>query len=151
MALNINPFVGVGYDSLWLGRRLEWFAHRHEVFESHNGYLEVYLELGIVGLTLLVGLLLGVFQRARVTLTSNLDHARLQIALLFIFLVYNVTEAASKVTTLMFFVLLLVVTEFPSPRQPPKPLAARPPQPRRSVKLGPRESLPLKKQPVGSR
>ncbi|HVN81777.1 MAG TPA: O-antigen ligase family protein [Terriglobia bacterium] len=53
LSMKINPLLGVGYESFWLGPRLEWFwqnADLGHINEAHNGYLEVYLNLGIVGL-----------------------------------------------------------------------------------------------------
>ena len=57
LSMHTNPLVGAGYESFWLGPRLQkiW-----QVFgplnESHNGYLEVYLNLGLIGVTLLPGI-----------------------------------------------------------------------------------------------
>jgi exopolysaccharide production protein ExoQ len=113
LKMGTNPVVGVGYDSFWLGDRLEKFVREHQVNEAHNGYLEVYLELGIVGLALLACLVLGVFVKAKRSLTTDGIYGRLRITILAIFLIYNVTEAAYKATTSIFFVLLLVGIEVP--------------------------------------
>ena len=54
LSMHTNPLFGVGYESFWLGPRLQWFGRlvaRH-INEAHNGYLEVYLNLGIIGVVL---------------------------------------------------------------------------------------------------
>lgn len=56
----INPLIGVGYASFWLGERQERFWAMFSTsppIQAHNGYLEVYLNLGLVGLCLIIVLL----------------------------------------------------------------------------------------------
>lgn len=50
-----NPLLGAGYESFWLGPRLQriWAGGMGKLNESHNGYLEVYLNLGWAGVFLL--------------------------------------------------------------------------------------------------
>ena len=57
LKMHTNPLVGTGYQSFWLGSRLMWFwqtSGLEHINEAHNGYLETYLETGVVGLLLLV-------------------------------------------------------------------------------------------------
>src|SRR5205085_2663946 len=54
LSTNTNPLVGTGYESFWLGSRLRWvWEQAGEVNEAHNGYLETYLNLGLIGVFLL--------------------------------------------------------------------------------------------------
>jgi exopolysaccharide production protein ExoQ len=117
LAMDTNPLWGVGYDSFWLGDRLKYFSYKHQVNEAHNGYLEVYLELGTIGLFLLGGFLINTFYNAKRSLMVDFDFGRLRLALLFIFLLYNVTESAYKASTLMFFVLMLLAIDIPGQLQ----------------------------------
>jgi O-antigen ligase len=133
--MHTNPVVGVGYDSFWLGDRLDKFVAKHQVYEAHNGYLEVYLELGFVGLALMAALVLSVFLKAKKSLLSNFDYGRLRLVVLTLFLVYNMTEAGYKATTLMFFVLLLVAVDPPLPARAQTRLA--PPVAPRLQRLSP--------------
>lgn len=50
-----NALLGAGYESFWLGPRLQriWAGGMGKLNESHNGYLEVYLNLGWAGAFLL--------------------------------------------------------------------------------------------------
>jgi O-antigen ligase len=116
LALGTNPVFGVGYDSFWLGERLEMFVRKHLVAEAHNGYIELYLELGIVGIGLVIGLVWSVFLKAKKSLMreETFDYGRLQLAVLAVFLIYNMTEAAYKVTAFMAFTLIVIAIERPS-------------------------------------
>jgi exopolysaccharide production protein ExoQ len=114
---DINPIIGVGYDSFWLGDRLKFFAEKHQVAEAHNGYLEMYIQLGFVGLFLFAGLLISLLRKATATLQTDPTFGKLRMTFLLIFILYNVTEAGSNVTTFIFFVLLLVGIEVPAALQ----------------------------------
>jgi exopolysaccharide production protein ExoQ len=97
LSLHTNPLLGTGYQSFWLGPRLEWVWHNFEqVNEAHNGYLEVYLNLGLIGLFLLSGFLMASYRSIcrRLTSHSGLAFASLSLALWTVLLFYNVTEAA---------------------------------------------------------
>src|SRR5437773_348287 len=62
-----NRIVGAGFDSFWLGARLETMWRLYPSLylnEAHNGYIEVYLNLGAVGVFLIVLLLLGGYLNA---------------------------------------------------------------------------------------
>ena len=49
-----NPLLGTGFESFWLGDRLaNVWSIMPGIQEAHNGYLEVYLNLGWIGVTLL--------------------------------------------------------------------------------------------------
>ena len=48
-----NRLVGTGYESFWLGDRLQkmWQADPGlQLNEAHNGYVEIFLTLGWIGL-----------------------------------------------------------------------------------------------------
>ena len=53
LSTHTNPLIGSGYESFWLGPRLQevWAQTGGGITEAHNGYLEIYLNLGIVGLS----------------------------------------------------------------------------------------------------
>jgi len=50
-----NPWIGTGFESFWLGERLQrlWSSWEWgQINQAHNGYLEIYLNQGIIGLLL---------------------------------------------------------------------------------------------------
>jgi O-antigen ligase len=64
------------------------------VNESHNGYLEIYLNLGIIGLVLLAALLISSYRATCRNLTESSSLGSLSAALWTIALFYNMTEAS---------------------------------------------------------
>jgi exopolysaccharide production protein ExoQ len=116
----INPVLGTGYTSFWLGERLQriWALYpRTPLVQAHNGYIEVYLNLGVVGLALLGGVLWTALRNARRRLfaaqytTGNLDDSVFQtfgIAYILAYLVYNITEATFVGLNFLFIIFLWV-------------------------------------------
>lgn len=113
LSINTNPLVGTGYESFWLGSRLEsvWRVTTH-VNEAHNGYLEVYLNLGLIGLALLIGFVITSYWRICRMFSSHSTLASFSLALWTIMLFYNMTEAAFK-SQLMWLVFLLIAIAVP--------------------------------------
>jgi O-antigen ligase len=107
--LSGNPIIGVGYESFWLGQRIAalWEKYPFKPMTSHNGYLEIYLNLGIIGLVLLAGVLLFAYRRIQRELIANFECGQFGIAVFIILLIYNFTEASFKSLTPLWFVFLL--------------------------------------------
>ena len=116
-----NPLIGVGFGSFWLGDRLSelWSKYWWQPTEAHNGYLEVYLELGLLGCALLGCVIVSLARRCATTLMSDPDIGRLRLALLVVALVYNITEAAFRVDLLMYLAFLLVAVDVYAPDRAP--------------------------------
>lgn len=94
-----NPLIGTGYESFWLGPRLSWVWQHKETAglgEAHDGYLEVYLNLGIIGLFLLVAFLIASYRTICARLRDGSPGVSLALALWTVVLFYNITEAAFK-------------------------------------------------------
>jgi O-antigen ligase len=95
--MHTNPLVGTGYESFWLGPRLQTVWQTWPgINEAHNGYLDIYLNLGLIGLFLLVGFLIASYRTICRGLTSSSALASLSLALWIILLFYNMTEAGFK-------------------------------------------------------
>jgi O-antigen ligase len=104
-----NLLLGTGYESFWLGPRLQWFWQTSGlpgINEAHNGYLEVYLNLGLIGLLLLGGFLIASYRTICRELRPFSSLASLTLALWTVMTFYNVTEAAFK-GDLMWLTFLL--------------------------------------------
>ena len=94
LPLNPNPLLGAGYEGFWLGNRLMtmWTALWWLPNQAHNGYIEVYLNLGFVGLLIVGGFLLVSY--SRIWTTATVDLFSLGLTVWIVTLLYNVTEAA---------------------------------------------------------
>jgi exopolysaccharide production protein ExoQ len=110
-----NRFLGVGYESFWLGPRLEqiWKMNWEHPNQAHNGYLEVYLDLGWVGLLLLGFVIVYGYRGAIRSLRWNPELGRLKLALLIVALIYNLTEHAFRELHPVWIAFLLAVTVSP--------------------------------------
>lgn len=126
LSTHTNPVVGTGYDSFWLGQRLEkvW-RQAGPVNEAHNGYLEIYLNLGLIGLLLVVGFLIASYQTSCKLLTLSPSAGSLPLALWTILLFYNVTEAAFKGQLMWVIFLLGVIVAPPGTKSARRSPAAR--------------------------
>ena len=97
LSLHTDPILGTGYESFWLGPRLVTIWRRFgPINEAHNGYLEVYLNLGLIGLSLLIGFLIASYRTICRRLKPFSSLGSLALALWTILLLYNVSEAAFK-------------------------------------------------------
>ncbi len=97
LGADTNPFLGTGYESFWLGERLQWvWRHSGRINEAHNGYLEVYLSLGLIGLFLLIAFLIASYRTIRKEFIRSPGLGSFSLALWTTLVVYNVTESAFK-------------------------------------------------------
>jgi len=119
-----NPWFGTGYESFWLGPRLAamWSQYWWHPQEAHNGYLEVYLNLGLVGIALLTVVLLVGYRTVIKAWRGGAPEGRLMLAYFFAALVYNFTEAAffkiQAVTWIFCLFAIVVAPEFSLGRSP---------------------------------
>lgn len=117
LSIPINPLLGVGFESFWLGARQDFMNDRWNWHpnEAHNGYLEAYLNLGLLGLCLLLAMLWATFWKARREFLANFPFGRFRLAFLCLLLIYNWTEASFKALHPMWFVFYLIGLDYPQP------------------------------------
>lgn len=107
--MGTNPLIGTGYESFWVGDRVAklWEQYWWHPNQAHNGYLEIYLNLGFIGLTLLMGIIYSTYSDISKNLLSlnDYDYQILRMTFLVIILAINVTEANFKVFLWLVFLL----------------------------------------------
>jgi O-antigen ligase len=109
LAVQTNPFIGVGYQSFWLGDRMAAvlrILNTSWLNEAHNGYLEIYLSLGVIGVALIGLIMVSSYLRISRLLEVSPNFASLGLSLWSIMIVYNLTEAAFG-SSLLWSVFLL--------------------------------------------
>jgi exopolysaccharide production protein ExoQ len=132
----INPLIGVGYASFWLGERLArfWAMYPNSPpIEAHNGYLEVYLNLGLIGVSLIAGVLCTGLRRTRSRVAALLMSqtrndrifATFGMAYGIAYLLYNVTEATFQGLNFLFVIFLILAFEYRQAREPVQPVLSR--------------------------
>jgi O-antigen ligase len=124
LELSTNPILGAGYASFWLGDRLAtlWDLYFFRPTQAHNGYLEIYLNLGILGVICLLGILFSSYRSVRarweryttdsVEDTRTRDWSRYAMAYMVGLLLYNITESTFVALNSLYIVLLMVVVDF---------------------------------------
>jgi exopolysaccharide production protein ExoQ len=119
---NTSPVVGTGYESFWLGPRLEdsWANFAFQPNQAHNGYLEVYLNLGLIGLFLVVLFLIASYRTICKRLDSHSSQASLFLALWTILPIYNITTSDFGKGELMWLTFLLGAIAVPARAEGPE-------------------------------
>lgn len=114
LSMEINPVLGEGFENFWLADRLKylWDIYWWHPNQAHNGYLETYLNLGFVGLFLLVGIIFNAYRKAKVTMLKDIDFGCLKIIYLLLFLIYNITDASFHTKNIVGFVFFMVAFDF---------------------------------------
>ena len=96
--------LGYGFGSFWTTTRRDFY----EMSNGHNGYLDILLELGAVGLAFFTAWLLSFGQKLHGVLKEKSDWAILAICFLLMAVVYNTTESAfNSMTEQMTAVVVL--------------------------------------------
>jgi len=112
-----NRLVGAGYESFWLGTRLQemWKAIPGlRVNEAHNGYIEIVITLGWIGAILLGILIATGYRNVIVAYRGNPDIASLRMAFLFAAVTNALTEAAFRMMGPPWIALLLATIAVPA-------------------------------------
>jgi O-antigen ligase len=87
------------------------------ITQSHNGYIDIYLELGVVGLILLAGVIRETFKGIRASLSADFYYGTLRWVFICLLLLHNVTESSfARPTHLLWFLFLLVAVNVPAPQ-----------------------------------
>jgi exopolysaccharide production protein ExoQ len=115
LPLASNPLVGAGFESFWLSQhvhdRLWELIPGLPLNEAHNGYIEVYLELGWMGIGLIGLIFFSAYRGAIRTFRCTPTLGSLLIAYILTAMVYNITEAGFRMLHPMWVFYLLAVIE----------------------------------------
>jgi O-antigen ligase len=108
-----NSIGGAGFETFWVGPRVKEIYSKigglQMTNESHNGYIEVYLNLGLFGLGLIVLILGQGYRRAVSVFRRDPALGSLLIAYILTAATYSVTEAGFRMLSLEWIFLLLSV------------------------------------------
>jgi exopolysaccharide production protein ExoQ len=115
LALVTNPLFGTGYESFWTGTRLLRMSDNawERPGQAHNGYLDVYLNLGWVGVGLLGFAMFTGLRSFAKTLRWDQGMDRLKLGFFVIAAIYNLTEHAFRELHPVWIVFLLAIIVVP--------------------------------------
>jgi len=109
-----NPLLGTGFESFWLGPRMTYIWDRYgDIIQAHNGYIDIYINIGLVGLGLLIGCIVSGSVKAYRTLHCDYLPAMLRISFIMAVIAYNFTEASIKPLNNTFILLLIGLIDTP--------------------------------------
>jgi exopolysaccharide production protein ExoQ len=114
-----NFLVGAGFESFWISpdaqkvwstlTREGWWNPKVLINEAHDGYIEVYLNLGCIGVCLIALILISGYRRAGTAVQHDPPLGGLMLAYIIATAVYAITEAAFRMLDPIWIFLLLAV------------------------------------------
>ena len=115
MRFDANPLVGTGFMSFWSGKRMDSIQTMigAEINQAHNGYVEQYLNLGYIGVALIMIIMIAGLLKVRRHMPVDPSGAMLRFCFIITALVYNFTEASFYGINNMWTLLLLGCIEVP--------------------------------------
>jgi O-antigen ligase len=114
-----KPILGVGYGAFWVGdkgRELPLWSEfvTWSPGQGHNGYIDLYVELGFVGAILMTGVIIAAFKNISKLVHTDFEFARIRIAYLLVVLTNNITESSlTKAYHNLWFIFLLFAINIP--------------------------------------
>lgn len=103
--------LGTGYGALWMGTRGVTLTQMLEVNSAHNGYIEVYVELGLVGLCVVGLMLVTSYVSAVRRMQVDVRYGAFRLAFLLIVIVHNITESTLLTSSTLWFLFLCVAID----------------------------------------
>jgi len=114
-----NALFGAGFEGYWISpnakllwnalSRAGWWHPEILVTEAHNGYIELYLNLGWVGIGIVVLILVSGLARGLAALKRNQSLAGLALAYITVSFIYSATEAGFRSPNPIWIFLLLSI------------------------------------------
>jgi exopolysaccharide production protein ExoQ len=108
LAEPINPIVGTGYQSFWLGARAEhmWDLYYFHPNQAHNGFLETYLNGGLIGVWLLMAIIFSAGKRLKQELLIHNNYGSLRFSFFAVTIFSNLTEAIFNKQTIVWLIMI---------------------------------------------
>jgi exopolysaccharide production protein ExoQ len=124
---DINPLLGVGYYSFWSPERARRLSAKYfyTLNEAHNGYLETYLNSGVLGLLLLFLVVIFAARWIKKDVLAGQSYGALRLGFLLPAIFYGMSEAVFNRLSMLWFVMLLIMFEPPRRAQEAQVKAAQ--------------------------
>jgi len=100
-------WLGYGYENFWLTNFSQvWSKYSFRPNQAHNGYIEIFLDLGLIGLILFMIYLINGFRKVMGLMEGDKGFYGLILVYGIMILFNNITEAFFLKPTLEWFLLL---------------------------------------------
>lgn len=107
-----SPIVGTGYGMFWTGERLKRLIANpyvgDDIKQAHNGFVETYANLGIIGVVLLIITLFTSLNKRLKEIASNYEFNSLAIAFIVQYILAEFFEATALTASPNRWVFLLL-------------------------------------------
>jgi O-antigen ligase len=115
-----NSTVGAGFESFWISPNVRIFQRKlldsgwypplvEDLNEAHDGYIEIYLNLGWIGVSLIALILIVGYRRASKAFQRDPELGSLFLAYIATAAVYSITEAGFRFMNPSWIFLLLAI------------------------------------------
>jgi exopolysaccharide production protein ExoQ len=110
-----NPIIGTGFESFWntnvekVARGLPGYWEIHNLVSAHNGYIQIYLDLGWIGVSLIALIIITGYRDSIKAFRRDPELASLFLAYIATCTIYSITEAGFRTLTPTWIFLLLAV------------------------------------------
>jgi O-antigen ligase len=113
--IRIDPLIGAGYKSFWVGPWVPdlWGKYAFRVNQAHNGYLEVYLNGGLIGVGLLLAMIISTGSKLKKELFDGNNCGIFFFSVFVTALISNITEATYSALSVIWFVFILSALYYP--------------------------------------
>jgi O-antigen ligase len=105
---------GTGYGGFWIGEYANdlWKVFTWKPNQAHNGYIDVYIDIGLFGICILIMVLFTTFKSIIESLKAGSDFSKLRLAFFVTIMIYNFTESSFlKPTSFLWFTFLLTAIQ----------------------------------------
>jgi len=110
LAVPNNALFGTGFESFWLGPRIDvlWQKYWWRPNQAHNGYIETYINLGSIGVALLLLMMASCFVKALRSVQFKDPFGSVRVALIMAIIIFNYTDATFKAVHILYFMFFLM-------------------------------------------
>lgn len=109
------PISGYGFESFWLGERQALMIEHWSIDrQAHNGYLDMYLNLGFIGLFFVLVWMLSGLRKVHHYFSVDYQNAMLRFCFIIIFAFYSWTESVFHLTSVMWTLMLIGIMDGPT-------------------------------------
>ncbi len=129
--------LGHGFGGFWTQRMRTEF-----ITEGHNGYLDILLDTGFVGLVLMAGFIMSSARRGQRELGRDPDWGILWLSLIIMVLIHNITESSLNSLSSHLTALILFLSVSSSMDRVPAAVPDAPGSPGGSIGQGERKERP---------
>ncbi|MFP4013482.1 MAG: O-antigen ligase family protein [Chitinispirillaceae bacterium] len=115
-----HPFLGSGYGNFWLGDFSHnlWDIFNWHPAQAHNGYIDVFVDIGFIGLFLVVMLVLWGIRSSFREISRGSEFGKFRLVIILMVVIYNIAESSfAKPTSLLWFTFLIMAMNDPESRR----------------------------------